>query len=251
MFDLIAGGPRHPFHHRTLTPQFVSIAGHGLVMAAVVVWPLVIATNQLPKMPAMSAFVADVAPPPAPAPPPPPAPAAKAAPVTPQAPHTPGALVAPLAAPAEIMPETSSPSGEGEGVFGGVEGGVVGGVVGGIVGGLIAAAPPPPPPPLPPPQPGVPVRIGGNIEAPALVKRVEPIYPDLAMVAKITGIVILEASVSADGAVEQVKVLRSVKFLDQAAVEAVRQWRYSPLVLNGVRTPFVLSVTLSFSIKER
>jgi protein TonB len=94
------------------------------------------------------------------------------------------------------------------------------------------------------------VRIGGNIEAPALIKRVEPVYPDIAMVANVTGIVILEATVSADGIVEAVKVLRSVKFLDQAAVDAVKQWRYSPLMLNGVRTPFVLSVTLSFSIKQ-
>jgi protein TonB len=93
------------------------------------------------------------------------------------------------------------------------------------------------------------VRIGGNIEAPALIKRVEPVYPNIAMVANVTGIVILEATVSADGRVEAVKVLRSVKLLDQAAVEAVRQWRYSPLVLNGVPSPFVLSVTLSFSIK--
>jgi protein TonB len=95
-----------------------------------------------------------------------------------------------------------------------------------------------------------PVRIGGNIQAPALVKRVEPVYPDIALVAKVTGLVILEASVGVDGTVESVRVLRSVKFLDQAAVDAVKQWKYSPLVLNGVPTPFVLSVTLNFSVKE-
>ena len=92
--------------------------------------------------------------------------------------------------------------------------------------------------------------MGGNITAPALVKRVEPTYPDLALVAKVTGMVILEASVSADGSVESVRVLRSVKFLDQAAIDAVKQWRYSPLVLNGVPTPFVLSVMLNFSVKQ-
>jgi protein TonB len=82
------------------------------------------------------------------------------------------------------------------------------------------------------------------------VKRVEPTYPDLALVAKITGMVILEATVAPDGSVESVRVLRSVKFLDQAAIDAVKQWRYSPLVLNGVATPFVLSVTLNFSVKQ-
>ena len=250
MFDLIASESRHPFHNRTMTPQLVSIAGHGLAITALVVWPLFIATYQLPKAPAMRAFVAPVTPPPAPAPPPPRPAARTRATQTPPAPHVPGALVAPIDAPAEIVPENSGPSPEGEGVFGGVEGGVIGGVVGGIVGGLDAALPPPPPAPLAP-QPSVPVRIGGAIQAPALLTRVAPLYPDIAMVAKISGVVILEASVSADGAVEQVKVLRSVKFLDEAAVQAVRQWRYSPLVLNGVRTPFVLSVTLSFSIKEQ
>ena len=92
--------------------------------------------------------------------------------------------------------------------------------------------------------------MGGNVQAPALVKRVEPTYPDLALVAKITGLVILEATVSTDGTVESVRVLRSVKFLDQAAIDAVKQWRYSPLVLNGVPTPFILSVSLNFSVKS-
>ena len=83
-----------------------------------------------------------------------------------------------------------------------------------------------------------------------LVKRVEPTYPEIALVAKVTGLVILEASVAADGSVESVRVLRSVKFLDEAAIDAVKQWRYAPLVLNGIPTPFVLSVTLNFSVKE-
>jgi len=78
------------------------------------------------------------------------------------------------------------------------------------------------------------------------VKRVEPTYPDLALMAKVGGMVILEAVVGADGSVESVKILRSVKFLDAAAAEAVRQWKYSPLILNGVPTPFVLTVTLNF-----
>jgi periplasmic protein TonB len=118
------------------------------------------------------------------------------------------------------------------------------------VGGLVAAPPPPPPPPAPPAVVKGPVRIGGDVQAPALVKRVEPAYPDVAVAAKITGIVILEATVAVDGSVEQVRVLRSVKFLDQAAIEAVKQWKYSPLMLNGIPTPFVLTVTLSFSMKQ-
>jgi protein TonB len=63
--------------------------------------------------------------------------------------------------------------------------------------------------------------------------------------------VILEATVDTSGQVESVRVLRSVSLLDKAAVEAVKQWRYSPLVLNGVPTPFVLTVTLHFSLRNR
>ena len=134
-------------------------------------------------------------------------------------------------------------SSDGEG---GVEGGIEGGVAGGIVGGLVVAAPPPPPPPPPPAQPKAPVRIGGAIQTPALIKRVEPIYPDVALMARVGGMVILEAAVRSDGTVESVRILRSVKFLDQASIDAVQQWRYSPLMLNGVATPFVLTVTLNF-----
>jgi protein TonB len=246
MFEVFTAQPRQG---RSATPVVVSIVGHALVLGLVIVIPLLYATDSLPKVPSMMAFVAampEAAPPPPPPPPPPPqAPAApeKAVPKTLPA----DAFAAPVEAPADIRPEL--PGLAQRDVVAGVEGGVIGGVQGGIVGGLIAAPPPPPPPP-PPPAVKQPVRIGGNIQAPALVKRVEPVYPDIALVAKVTGLVILEASVGVDGTVESVRVLRSVKFLDQAAVDAVKQWKYSPLVLNGVPTPFVLSVTLNFSVKE-
>jgi protein TonB len=96
------------------------------------------------------------------------------------------------------------------------------------------------------------VHIGGQITAPALVKRVEPIYPEIASTAKLTGMVILEATVGTDGCVESVKVLRSRHpFLDKASIDALKQWQYSPLVLNGIRTPFVLTVTFNFSVVQK
>jgi protein TonB len=246
MFDLISGGPRHPFHDPTPAPVVASIVGHAVVLTLVVVLPLAYATDRLPKVPTMMAFVAP--PPVPPPPPPPPVPvraAEKPAPSRPQAAPTTGTFTIPLDAPSGIIPEPPAAMYGGEG---GVEGGIEGGVAGGIVGGLVAAPPPPPPPPAAPPapKPVVPVRIGGNISAPALVKRVEPVYPDLALMAKVGGMVILEAVVNTDGSVESVRVLRSVKFLDNAAIDAVRQWKYSPLILNGVPTPFVLTVTLNF-----
>jgi protein TonB len=78
------------------------------------------------------------------------------------------------------------------------------------------------------------------------------VYPDLAAQAQLTGIVILEATVGTDGCVDEVKLLRSRHpFLDRAAIEALKQWQYSPLVLNGVRTPFVLTVTFNFSVAHK
>ena len=93
-----------------------------------------------------------------------------------------------------------------------------------------------------------PVRVGGAITAPALVSRVEPIYPRLAVSANVQGVVILEAVVDREGHVESVEVLRSIPLLDDAAIAAVRQWRYSPLLLNGRPERFVLTVTVGFSL---
>lgn len=83
-----------------------------------------------------------------------------------------------------------------------------------------------------------------------MIKRVEPEYPALAVKARIQGIVILEATVNEDGDVTDVRLLRSANpLLDKEAIAAVRQWRYSPVVLNGVRVPFILSVSLSFGLE--
>ena len=126
-----------------------------------------------------------------------------------------------------------------------------GGIPGGVVGGLLESRIIPPPPPAPLPQPVVPpapVRVGGAITAPALLSRVAPEYPSIAVNAKVQGIVILEAIVDREGRVEDVKVLRSVTLLDAAAIAAVRQWRYSPLLLNGKAERFVLTVSVSFSL---
>jgi protein TonB len=115
------------------------------------------------------------------------------------------------------------------------------------------AAPPAPPAASPPPEPKrvEPVHIGGQLTAPALLYRVEPIYPPLAASAQLGGVVILEALVDDDGCVKSVTVLRRVPLLTAAAVEAVKEWRYSPLVLNGAPTPFILTVTLNFRVAER
>jgi protein TonB len=94
-----------------------------------------------------------------------------------------------------------------------------------------------------------PVRVGGEIKAPGLVHRVEPNYPTVAQSAHVEGVVILEATVDTSGRVQSVRVLRGIPLLDDSAAEAVKQWRYSPLMLNGTPRPFVLTVTVTFSLK--
>ena len=167
---------------------------------------------------------------------------------------TAGTFAAPIEAPTRVAPEAGIDRGFEGGVPGGVEGGVPGGVLGGIIGGLPSDIPPPPPPPPPltPPAPRAPIRIGGgDLQAPALLHRVEPIYPDIAVRAHVEGLVILEAVVDRDGHVEDVRVLRSMPLLDRAALDAVRQWRYSPLLLNGKPERFVLTVVVSFRLSDR
>jgi protein TonB len=127
---------------------------------------------------------------------------------------------------------------------GGVEGGVAGGVAGGIVGG-IAEAPPPPPPPPPP----APVRVGGNIKPPTKTKDVRPTYPSIAQSARVQGVVIIEATIGPDGRVQEAKVLRSIALLDAAALDAVKQWVFTPTTLNGVPVPVIMTVTVNFTLQ--
>jgi protein TonB len=245
MFDLITGKAKHLPSHATL-PIVLSTTAQATLLGTVLVLPVLFVTEQIPEIPTMMAFVAPPPPPPAPPPPPLQRPTPPK-PVVAQPVPSKSELVAPVEAPKSIEPE---PRGEerDEGVPGGVEGGVPGGIVGGVVGGLPDAPPPPPPPPAP----RGPVRIGGQIQTPTLVHRVEPFYPPVAVDAHLQGIVILEAIVDRDGTVAEVKVLRSASaLLDREALLAVKQWRYSPLVLNGQRERFVLTVTLSFSLETR
>lgn len=246
VFDLTSGTVDRPFHDRHVVPTILSVAAHIVVVGAVVGAALFLLTEGLPEPPqVMLVFVTDVAPPPPPPPPPSPGPVSRPEPSEPESSPVPTVveprLVAPLATPSAIVAERSF--GPGAGVTGGVPGGVPGGVVGGVVGGLVVDAPPPPAP-----AETDPVRVGGNIKTPALIRRVEPIYPKAAVAANLTGLVLLEAIVNEHGKVTDITVLRSRGVLDQAAIDAVSQWRYEPLLLNGIPRAFVLTVSLNFSV---
>lgn len=101
----------------------------------------------------------------------------------------------------------------------------------------------------PPPRPD-PIRPGGDISFPERTTHVPPAYPDVARAARAEGTVVLEATIDETGRVRNVRVLRSVPLLDEAAMSAVRQWRYRPTLLNGVAVPVLLNVTVTFTLRR-
>jgi len=120
---------------------------------------------------------------------------------------------------------------------------------------MIATVPPPPPPP-PPPAPPVSfygddqaVRVGGSIKAPTKIRDVRPIYPPIAQQSRVTGVVILEVKIDPEGYVSDARVIRPVALLDEAARDAVLQWRFTPTYLNGVAVPVIMTVTVNFSLQ--
>jgi TonB family protein len=101
--------------------------------------------------------------------------------------------------------------------------------------------------PADPPKP--PVRVGGSVREPVRTNYVSPVYPDEARQAGVQGVVILEIQLDRDGTVGDVKVLRSVPLLDLAAVEAVKQWKYEPTVIDNEAVQLVMVVTVNFTLK--
>jgi protein TonB len=109
----------------------------------------------------------------------------------------------------------------------------------------MAVAAPPPAPPAPPDR----VRVGGEIRPPSKVLDVAPVYPAIAQAARVEGVVIIEATIDTGGRVTDTRVLRGEPLLDAAAVSAVRQWRYTPTLLNGVAVSVVMTVTVRFELR--
>jgi TonB family protein len=135
----------------------------------------------------------------------------------------------------------------------------------------IALRPPPPPPPPPPlpragrdemvfvPAPSTPaeferhtsppnaIRVGAGIKQPTKIRDVKPVYPPIAQQAGVSGVVIVEVVIDTDGNVAEGRILRSIPLLDQAALDAVKQWRFVPTQLNGTTVPVIMTVAVNFS----
>jgi protein TonB len=235
-----------PKGKKTNKPWTVIVSGivQATFLAVLILIPLIY-TEALPKA---SLATLLIAPPPPPPPPPPPA-ATQIVKVKPQV-HLidAGKLVAPKVIPKEvkiIKEEAEQPDAMGAigGVPGGVPGGQMGGVIGGVIGG-VGAAPPPPRPSQ------TRIRQGGAVQAAMLVNRVQPQYPPLARQTRISGTVRLHAIISKDGSVQQLEVLSGHPLLVQAALDAVRQWKYRPTTLNGEPVEVDTTIDVIFSLNQ-
>lgn len=240
MFEdaLIESGGEQKGAKRTLSWP-VSLALHAVLIGAAIgasIWFV----DDVPEPPIPVAFYAS-----APPPPPPPPAAPKAAPKAPDTPKPvqvrPTEMVQPQVIPETVPQPLAAPEAPTEGVEGGVEGGVPGGVPGGVMGGVVGGT-----------GPGggdEPLRVGGEVKAPVLQQKIDPTYPEAARKARMEGVVILEAIITASGSVEDVRVLKSVNpLLDASAVRAVQQWKYRPATLNGRAVRVYLTVTVTFNL---
>jgi protein TonB len=211
---------------RTCTLIF-SIVVHALV-ACTLLFTTVLATDELPVPHDASTFVNVVAVAPQDVPPP-----ARRQPIVSMQ-----STAAPTSAPDGVVPEVASTPLE---PFDAGAGSVVAGL--GAETMTVREEPAPPPAPV---APAPPVRVGGVISAPNKIVHVSPVYPGIARSARVSGVVILETTIAEDGSVRDVRVLRSVPLLDQAAVDAVRQWRFTPTLLNGRPVAVLMTVTVAF-----
>lgn len=190
-----------------------------------------------------------VAPPPPPPPPPPPV-QQQIVKVKPQV-HLMqnNQLIAPKVIPKELkqIKEEAEPDPNMMGMQGGVPGGVAGGSMGGVLGGVIGGAGGAPPPPKPTQTR---IKQGGAVTAASLINRVQPVYPPLARQTRVSGTVRLHAIISKDGSVQQLEVLQGHPLLVQAALDAVRQWRYRPTLLNGEPVEVDTTIDVIFSLNS-
>jgi periplasmic protein TonB len=174
--------------------------------------------------------------------------------VMPRAPKsffTKGQLFAPKFIPkrvAQIEEEARLPAATGvAGVIGGVPGWQLGGVLGGILGGIGHA--PAPPRPTPVAHKG-PYRVGGKVQAPRLIRQVQPEYPPLAKQARIQGDVVIDSLIDTQGRVTEMKVVSGRPLLVQSAIQALGQWRYQPTLLNAQPVAVDMLVTLHFTLGQ-
>ena len=228
---------------KRLSTTILSFFGQFGLLGILILVPLIY-TDALPKQQLMTFLVA---PPPPPPPPPPPA----AAPVRVvkqiQSDIINGQLRTPTKIPQKVQmikEEDAPPPVMGSGVVGGVPGGVPGGSMGGVIGGIIGSANAAIPKVATPQR----VRVSQGVSTGLLIRKVTPNYPPLARQARIQGQVVLQAEISKDGTIQNLQLISGHPMLAPAAIEAVKQWRYKPYLLNGEPVAVETQVVVNFSL---
>lgn len=230
----------------------VSVTIHVVLIVSVTILPLLFPEAVSGSIQRLSFLVTPPLPP-APPPAPPPEATARRIPKT----VVEDAFQAPVEIPREIlidMDEVSPPGSLVAGIPGGVPGGIPAGVPGGIINGVFGGDPasldplplPPAPAQVKPPQR---VRVGGSVQHAVLIRHVRPRYPAPALQARIQGTVILEAIIGRQGWVKNLRVVSGHPLLIERALEAVRQWRYKPTLLNGMPVEVITRITVRFNMR--
>jgi len=219
-----------------------------VIIGVMVLVPLIY-TEALPKAQLMTFLAA-----PPPPPPPPPPPAAAPPPRVFRKVSAEDLMRTPTVIPRTIAKVENEPPPAAVGVVGGVpggdSGGSFGGVLGGVIGGVLSQAAPPPPPPPPTPTAPKRVRVGGQVESARLIFQPKPEYPPLAKMARIQGVVRLDAVISKDGTIQDLKVISGHPLLVRAALDAVQRWRYQPTLLNGESVEVATEIDVNFTLAE-
>jgi protein TonB len=245
MFDDLVVSSANP--QKTNKPWTVALS-FLLQFAIVFVMILIplIYTEALPKQ-MLTTFL--VAPPPPPPPPPPAAAVQRIVKPVARLIHN-GQMTAPTVIPKKVamikeeeLPPDVGAVGVTGGVPGGVPGGQAGGVLGGIIGGTGAGLPPPPKAPTPKS-----IRVGGNVAQANLIRQVTPVYPPIAKTAHISGTVLLHAIIGKDGTVQDLQYISGPPLLMKSAMDAVRQWRYKPTLLNGEPVDVDTTISVVFTL---
>lgn len=239
-----------PQRQRKFFSTTVSFVFNCVAVAVMLIMPLVF-TETLPKAQLLTFLVA---PPP---PPPPPPPAAQQVQKVVRQIQTDmlntGQLRTPSRIPQKVQmireEEAPPPMMATSGVVGGVPGGIPGGQLGGVIGGIVASANNAAVPKFIPVVPQR-VRISQGVTKGLLVHRVEPTYPPLARSARVQGDVILSAVIDVNGEIKNLQLVSGHPMLVPAALEAVRQWRYKPYLLNGQPVEVETMVTVIFTLSS-
>ena len=218
--------------------SFVAFIFEGILIGIMVLIPLLI-TEALPKSQLMMSLVA---PPPPPPPPPPPAVVHIVKQV--QTNIINDQLRTPTKIPKkiEMIKEDAAPPPMTAGVVGGISSGP--GQVGGVIGGIISSTPVAVPKVATPQR----IRVSQGVTQGLKIRDVKPNYPPLARQARIQGSVLLQAVISKDGSIEDLKVISGHPMLVPAAIDAVKQWKYKPYILNGEPVVVDTQITVNFTL---